>query len=59
MKKKTFIGWIGKTIKENLSFSFTGDVLSDSVYKTKGFKIDWHDNDWPPIKVKVTIEVVE
>ena len=29
------------------------------IYKNKGRKIDWDDEDWPPVKIKITIEVFD
>ena len=59
--KKTFTGWIGKTsnIKDFLARGFNDSFEIDDMYATKGNKYDWGDDDWPPIKVKVTVETVE
>jgi hypothetical protein len=51
--KKTIIkGWIGKSVSR---VNWTDDDLLN-IYRTKGRKFDWHQDDWPPIKVTITIE---
>ena len=60
--KKTFTGWIAKD--EVCLIGYNGGQYGDeyampSVHKTKGKELDWHHDEWPPIKVKVTVETVE
>lgn len=60
MRKKTFTGWIGKSVKD-LSELVHKDKTYDKIdllYLTRGKKEDWDFENWPPIKVKVTIEVI-
>ncbi len=62
--KKTFTGWIGKSTTNFNNFYFSERLSTDrlaipEIHKTKGEKADWFDGDWPPVKVKITIEVMK
>jgi hypothetical protein len=62
MKKKTITGWVYKNANMSKMFYWEGDwlCLGDiNINKTKGKQAYWDPNEWPPIKVKVTIEVIE
>jgi len=57
--KKTFTGWIGKeAIKYNMN-GIIKEMAEEVGLVPKGRKVDWGVNEWPPIKVKVTVETVE
>ena len=60
--KKTLTGWIGKSgsVKENLFRNgYTDHIELQDTFFTRGLKGEWPAQDWPPIKVKVTVEMVE
>lgn len=61
--KKTLTGWIGRSRKlEEVLYKKTWGyphIELDDVFTTKGVKSDWDEEDWPSIKVKVTVETVE
>ena len=62
MKKKEFVGWVGKN--QQLKWDHT-DQFSNGmpdpcidfprVFKKRGPKGAW-ESDWPPQKVKITVE---
>ncbi len=62
MKKKTFTGWIPKTLSKKMDIK-NGDYSTPAdhfaLYVTRGNKIDWGNEDWPPTKVKITVEVID
>jgi len=63
MKKKVINGWVSRSCTTpgdvtRWDASNDGALLwggSSDVFKTKGKKSDWYD--WPPKKVKITIEL--
>ena len=59
-KKWTRTGWMGK-LEEGESpfqpFDWEGDQLI--VFPRKGRPRQWCPDDWPPVKVRVTVEVIE
>ena len=61
--KITRIGWTWKTenphiaIKEDLFDN--GELEIVGVYDKKGDYDSWHANDWPPRKVRITVEDVK
>ena len=61
--KKTFTGWIRKNSTMGVGeVLYTGEgeeIGLPTIYKFKGKKDYWFENEWPPIKVKVTVETVE
>ena len=63
MKRKVIKGWVGKDV--NLNELCDEDVrcvylMSPlHIVKTKGKKIDWFECEWPPKKIRITIEEVE
>lgn len=61
MKKRTLKAWIGKNcnLEEDFYCNSRGLLELDEVSSRKGKKTDWFNGEWPPVKVKVTIEVVE
>ena len=64
MKKKTFTGWIGKDDKLcDVVFWIGSDeaetLVCQCLYKNKGKRDSWVEESWPPIKVKITIEITE
>jgi hypothetical protein len=56
--KITRIGWVGKTQKPVIKFGPCNNVDIYNIYD-RGSKIDWPDKDWPPRKVRVTVEDVK
>ncbi len=56
-KKKTLTCWIPK------SFTSLNNIKRKDgnieMYHTKGCKSDWTPRDWPPIKIKVTMEIID
>jgi len=58
MKKKTITGWVYKNANMSKMFYWEGDCLClGDINKTKGKQAYWNPNEWPPVKVKITIEV--
>ena len=57
-KRKVFTGWIPKRTSVNLSKMESEDEeLFGELYATRGRK-EWYDSeDWPPVKVKVIVEM--
>jgi len=59
--KRSLIGWTGKDSKlEDLLFRnlYKGSRIEiDGIFYAKGVKDDWDRDDWPPQKVKVTVEL--
>ena len=62
---KTITGWIGKSAidangKIDLSKWDNGHGLAvPGAFKPKGQRGEWDEIDWPPVKVKIIIEMVE
>jgi len=61
--KVTRIGWIGRTQRPQI----TGDggpclwidtQCGHMIQKARGGKGAWHDIDWPPVKVRITVETI-
>jgi hypothetical protein len=52
-------GWAGKsdTLEPYLRDNYW--VVPDVLWATKGKKSTWHESDWPPVKVRITVEVLE
>ncbi len=63
--KKIFTGWVGnfainKLVWDSYAYRGVGKTLSfPEVTQKKGNLTNRCDNDWPPIKVKITIEVMK
>ena len=60
--KKTFTGWIAKDEVDLIGYTggqYDDDHAMPHIRKTKGKESDWYRGEWPPIKVKVTVETVE
>ena len=58
--KITRIGWVGKTQQPFLRESDFDTLELENVYYKKCTKDDWGDlEDWPPRKVRITVEDVE
>ncbi len=63
---KIITGWMGKTVnlKDIIRYTFYCDSTiphleldSGYIFKTKNKKDDWDEEDWPPKKIKITIEL--
>jgi hypothetical protein len=55
LRKKSIIGWVGRKWKLeqwNILYSLI------DVYCKRGKREDWFQSDWPPRKVKITVEEV-
>ena len=53
-------GWIGaanyRAYKNGKKYvNFDGSYALEDIYKTKGKKADWSDENWPPVNVKMEI----
>ena len=61
--KKTFTGWIPKRFKNNLAKIRTSYDYDHRdwfvIWKNKGVKSDYSSEDWPPIRVKITVETID
>ena len=61
--KVTKIGWVGKTyLSKDLLFKTEQggvDYWDSVIQTTKGREVHWDDNDWPPRKVRITVEDVK
>jgi hypothetical protein len=55
---KTRIGWISKEY-DPLIINVNGELFIQGVFSKKGKKEEYAPEDWPPRKVKVTIEEVK
>lgn len=59
MRKRTFTGWVGK-YSGVMWDSRHGDFAElCGIYQHKESEMDWAEEDWPPVKVRVTVEPVE
>ena len=61
-KRIEVMGWVGRTELKKKKIWEWFDGVNDyllKVFKHKGSKIDYDRADWPPVKVKVTIEEVK
>lgn len=61
--KKTFTGWIRKSEKGLESFHWVAvysepELSIPDVFKEKDKEDSWDKEDWPPKKVKITIEIL-
>ena len=56
MEKLEITGWVGKTEFNKKEIWDVGRFPMTRIFRTKGPKLDWSKEDWPPFKVKVTIE---
>ena len=56
MKKKVFEGWFEKTGKNPLFVNIFGDIRLGHIRTKRGFKKDWHEDSWPPQKIRITVE---
>ena len=57
--KITKIGWMGKTEKPVFYVGFSESLEIDKLFRTKGKREQWNKEDWPPRKVRITIETIE
>lgn len=63
MKKIWRTGWIGK--EEGVDESIWRGIEREDCWEIadiqvkKGTKKDWPEQDWPPVKVRITIEAVK
>ena len=59
--KKVLEGWIGKNEIDSVKMEFGEDglcVVVVSPWKTKGTKRHYTPDDWPPRKIRVTVEEI-
>ena len=57
MKSKIIHSYTGKTFD---GFSTAGELLELSeFYMSRGKESEWDPEDWPPIKVRISIDVVD
>ena len=54
MKTKSRICWIGQRAEVLTANRIDGEI-SLGAYATKGSKIMWDPEDWPPVKCRVTV----
>ena len=60
MKKKwELIAWQGKSEDEGIKFGPANELIFPTCFKNKGDSYDWPIEDWPPRKVKITLEYLE
>ena len=65
--KKIIHGWVSKRSDLDNLTSWKLDMYDNTyllkfehlVFKTPGKKIEWYHDEWPPKKVKITIEYVD
>ena len=58
--KKQFIAWLPKSIsKQKCPIQHFSKFNQFSLFRTKGGKSDWPEEDWPPVKVRITVETVD
>ncbi len=58
-KKKVIKGWMDEVGWASFcSEPFHRDKVDLLAYEVRGSKSDWRPDDWPPLKVKVTVEVM-
>lgn len=59
-KNKTIIGkgWMRKRDWDKHGF-FNNENIAPTIFRTKGKKEDWDDQDWPPVKVEFEIKPVK
>jgi len=55
MRRRVIRGWVAKRAKYGPRWK---GIELEGIYKTKGDVSEWGEMDWPPRKVKVTIEEV-
>lgn len=62
-KKWTRTGWIGwQEARGNHGGPFVGGAHGEDLvvfYQRKGSPHQWCPADWPPVRVRVTVEVIE
>jgi hypothetical protein len=56
LPEKTITGWIAKSAKLSGVFWWDYAELQCIVYKNKGTQDDWQPEDWPPVKVVITVK---
>ncbi len=56
--KVTRIGWVGKTQDFPQLYMHDGVCEIDTLWE-KGKKEDWVPADWPPRKIRVTVEDIK
>ena len=59
--KKVITGWIERNTKLKNFFHRSHEeiYLGPLIWATKGKKRDWGEDEWPPKKVTITVEVEE
>ena len=60
-RKRVFNGWMGRMdIDRPAAWGDLDDELwLTEVFRLKGDKYGWVEADWPPAKVRVTVEILE
>jgi len=62
--KVSLTGWAGKSCFDDLvdemksPYNEIDKLVSIVLFKTRGVKDVWWNDDWPPVKVKITVEVL-
>ena len=57
-RKRTMVGWIGNN--DDLSkVKLPDEYTAFPVFRTKGQRDEWGADEWPPRKVRVTIERID
>ena len=65
--KKTFTGWVQRSEKGDIfprpawddTDKFPTLLGFPTIYKKRDKPSSWNEGDWPPVKVKITIEVMK
>ena len=62
--KKVYKGWVGKDRKLSEILQLRGVIyphldFDEIVYKNKGPKSAWSEDNWPPVRVTITVEIEE
>ena len=64
LMKREWVGWMARSdlrkAIDGRKWSSMGNPLDycDEIWKTKGARDDYADYDWPPVKVRLILEVV-
>ena len=56
--KKVITGWAPRDKPISQLVKWRGIEIDAQVYRTKGAKQEWQYSEWPPKKIRVTIEEV-
>ena len=60
-RKRVFNGWMGRMdIDRPAAWGDLDDeLLLTEVFRLKSGRDEWMKEDWPPVKVRVTVEILE